>query len=349
MRMSERGILRCSRITVLALSASVSVFAAEQLDINAAAPADGQRVAPGLYVKVRIQNALIPEKSGTYRLDIKRQEHEIPMPDLKKKKKEVEDAVRIRNQTPGVSTDSCAPLAVAVAAVRTAQSEAEVESALATVTTRKRTVEGDDSCKAEVLDANIVKLETERNFQTYLQLEEGTFATATLYRNDKKVAEKTFDAGKLGSMFSTGLFGGLQNRDERWFTKATDKPGEFVVTEEANRRDLDPLVSLLIGWQPENNTTGFWNQLVAFKKNQLSGSFAAGLGSDTESLMVLGGYIVRVGRIGFATGLAGYNQDRLKGIYKGDGTDVVKENLTPNQLVDKTFSWGWWLGITMQL
>lgn len=338
------------RVLVLLLLFSGTALSAEGLRMNAAIPDEAQRVGPNTYTTVLLLNTLpAPE----YRVETKVEAHALPLPDLNAELKKIRD----RNAPPAgaaalVPPPECGALKAATDALRTAASEGAVAALRDTVTVR-RSAAAAAGCTGPVEEADLVVGRTSRLFDTHLIIEAGSFATVTAFRieadgTSKQVARKVFDAGEIGSINSHMLLGGLPNRDQRWFSKATATENEFIVTREVDRDSYDPLAALLLTFQPAQDTHG-WTQLIAFKRGALSGSFAVGLGTETDQPVYLAGYALNfTPRFGVAAGVAGFNQKRLKGIYKGDGTDKLSENLTPDQLMDDTFSTGFWFGITLR-
>lgn len=338
------------RLFLLFVLLSGGALSAQGLRMNAAIPEETQRIASGIYNTVTLANTL---PDSQYRLEAKVEAHLIALPDINA----AIQAIRNRFPAPAAGAPppppECGLLAAAVTSLRGAANERLVPSLRDTVLARRRAAVNAGGCPVEVEIADLVVSRTTQTFDTHLPIEAGSFATVTAFRiaadgTSTQVARKVFDAGQLGAISSHMVLGGLANKDQQWFSKQGATEGEFVVTREVDRRNYDPLAALLLSFQPAQDTSG-WTQIFAFKRGAISGSLAVGLGTDADQPIYMAGYVLNITpAIGFAIGGAGLNQKRLKGIYQGDGSDKLTENLTPDQLMEDTFSTGFWFGITLR-
>lgn len=329
---------------------SVSLSAAE-LVMDSLVPTATERIAAGTYSTIILLNTL---PLRPYTIDTKVQAHEVAIIDIAaevKKAKEARDALNAAENPPSIAPE-CGPLTTAVNALSAATDEKQVFQLALTLQLARDKAAGKDCVDEDLATALLAR--TRRSFSTNLVLEKGKFVTATAYRVEtdgtkKKIAEKIFDTGETGAIRTHLLLGMHPNKDEKWFAKETStNPAEYTITREVDRDSADPLGAALFTWFPAENTSG-WTQVFSFRRGDASGSFAAGLGFDNADPVYLFGYALNVTEsFGVAFGAAGFNQQRLKGIYKGDGTDKVTTNLQPDQLVEDTFGTGWFVGITVR-
>jgi hypothetical protein len=311
--------------------------------MNAAVSQEKESVAPQSYSVIRLNNTL-PQHE--YTVETKVESHEVGIIDLAAARKQA--STEATKRVPAVQ--ECSDLKTAADALAGLTDERKVPGAIQTLQTARRRAASKDC--AEIIFADAVLGRTSRTFSTYLPLEAGQFATATAYRieDDGKrtqVSQKVFDTGELGTVRTHALFAMHPNHDQRWFTQERD--GKFFVTPENNdRRALDPVGAAIFTLYPSSNTAG-WSQLIAFRHGAASGSFTVGVGVDEKTPLYLAGYALNFTEsFGIAVGVAAFNQQRLKGIYKGDGTDEVKQNLQPDQLMDTTTDRSWFIGITFR-
>jgi hypothetical protein len=332
----------------IALVMTVSLSAAE-LVMDSLVPSTTERIAAGTYSTVLLLNTL---PFRTYTIDTNVQAHEIPLVDLAAEVKKAKDAQEALAVTSSVVAPECGPLKAAVDALLVATDEKQVPQLAFNLKQARAKAAGKD-CVDEDL-ATAVFDRTSRSFSTNLVLEKGKFVTVTAYRIEDdatktKIAEKIFDTGETGAVRTHLLLGMHPNKDEKWFAKETGtNPAEYTITREADRDSADPFGAALFTWLPAENTSG-WTQIVSFRRGDVSGSFAAGLGFDSADPVYLFGYAFNITEsFGVAAGVAGFNQQRLKGIYKGDGAEKVSTNLQPDQLVEDTFGTGWFVGLTIR-
>jgi hypothetical protein len=334
-------------LVIILLLAPLPLLHAAELVMDLVVPSSTERIAPQTYTTIRLLNTL---PMYAYTVETKVQTHELPVLDIQAEVARTK-AARLAAPPPPAPQPECAALKIAVDALVAATAENQVpplaqslRSALANSTNK--------NCVDENL-ATALLLRSERAFTTNLVLEKGKFVTVTASRIDpagpKKIAEKVFDTGEIGSIRTHLLMGLHPNKDEQWFAKETGTdPAEYTITREVDRDSNDPFGAAFFTFLPDENTSGPW-QAISFRKGGVSGSFGIGLGFDSEDPVYLAGYALNITEsFGIALGVAGFNQARLKGIYKGDGTEKVTTNLQPDQLVEDTFGTGWFVGITVR-
>jgi hypothetical protein len=333
-------------VAVITLLLPMSASAGSELVLDTLVPGATQRIAPGTYDTIHLLNTL---PQPPYTVDTKVETHAVGVIDLDAERKKADAATKLESRKIKVK-DECANLRDAVNALIAANQEKDVPMLVRALEAARKDALG-KGCAYEDLAGTVIAL-TQWTFATHLILEKGSFVTVTAYRveanGDKtKVVEKIFDTGESGSIRSHLILGMHPNKDERWFAKVTgSNPAEYTITREVHRDSHDPLGAVLFTWLPSESTKGC-AQFFSFRKGDVAGSFTAGIGFDSNDPIYLFGYALNISEsFGVAGGVAGFNQSRLKGIYKGDGTDKLTTNLQPDQLIDDTFGTGWFFGIT---
>ena len=338
------------RLLVVLSLATTPVAYGQELTVNAAVATDSERIAAATYRSVRLSN-VIPARE--YAIETVVATHAVPLIDLDAARKRAEQEEQARQKRGTPDTPACEELRKTTKVLNEITTEREVEPA-ARKTQAALDGLGQTDCGADTAYAKASLARTVRVFTTYLSLSGGSFVTVNVYRSEldgtrTKVAQKVFDTGESGEVRTHVLLGALPNKDERWFAQAAGE-GKFTVVPEEDRRMFDPVGAVLFTWYPAQATSGgIGSYIFSFRRGDVSGSWTVGVGLESDSAVYLAGYALNISQsFGLAGGVAGFNRRVLKGIYKGDGTDVLTENLQPDQLTDTTFGFGAWVGITFR-
>lgn len=183
------------------------------------------------------------------------------------------------------------------------------------------------SCRS-VIDAYIAELTTFS--ETDLHLDQGEQLTVTIARENgetPKVWTHVYTTGAKGRWILHYGFAFLPNEDDLFFATEGEGENEFLIVPEIDRKDADFEPTVQWSYIPRKHEDKPWMP-----------KFTAGFGADLEDILVFAGASWPIAdHVAVFAGLAGHEQQRLKGIYKDDGTEMVMERLTADQLHDDTF------------
>jgi hypothetical protein len=151
-----------------------------------------------------------------------------------------------------------------------------------------------------------------------------------------KTWKVTFTTGPRGDWLTSYGFMFIPNRDQQFFSAPGTENDEFVITRKHDRNSLDFTPSV------------FFNFLRASDQEQsLVLGPTAGLGFDLEAPVVFaGGSLFYERNIALVVGAVIHQEKRLRGQYTSGQT--IKENLSEDQLTEKTYRPGFFMGLSFR-
>lgn len=163
--------------------------------------------------------------------------------------------------------------------------------------------------------------------------------TVHVKRNDpKKEWNFVFRTGRCGKWLVHYGFSFLSSEDEDFFTRAVEpdangEGGGFQILPEADRGEGDFEPTITFTFLPKGSN----------RKPYLP-KFTAGIGADIEEPLVFAGMSWVIGdNVNIFLGVAGHEQNRLKGIYEPN--QILQEDLEADQLTDETFDFNAIVGV----
>jgi len=140
----------------------------------------------------------------------------------------------------------------------------------------------------------------------------------------------------LGAWVPFYGFNFIDSGDERYFASSNaTTPPSFTITKLQDRADYAFAPSVYFMWMREENLGGFQNAF-AWRKSDLFGGIAAGLGFDFDNPTVFLGYGIGWGHnVMINAGVDHYKEKRLHGKYSQG--QVIAEELTDAQLTEETY------------
>ncbi len=154
-------------------------------------------------------------------------------------------------------------------------------------------------------------------------------------KEETLVWRKTFSTGPLGTWLTTYGFNFIPSRDKRYFLEPTQEGGSFKITRDTDRRELDFSPSIYFSWMPSR-----WRSSTRIGPS-------AGLGFDLSAPIVFAGLSILYNwNLGLFFGGVIHQQSRLRGEFEENAT--IRQNLTPENLVEKTYVPNFVVGVTFR-
>jgi hypothetical protein len=312
---------------LVGLSGSAGLAFAQPLEVNlaklTAGTPDTVTVSPGRDRVVIVKNR-IPGKAYTVTV----RERPIPIPAL---------SLTPFKADKDRDTD-CDALDGALKKLNGATEEASVPDLVDQVAKMKAKIKP-DACSELVADAERQIKATRSELDERFSIVAGIELVVTVERdqNGKSLKwEKVFSGGPRGEWLISYGFTFLPDDDERWFSKATDNPKEFAITEKAERQKFDFAPSVFFTWLPTSQANRNFNY-----------GPTAGLGFDLSTPVVfLGGSVGWNQNIAFVGGLVAHQVERLSGEYNPN--QIIGENLSSDKLVERTYAATYFLGLSFR-
>lgn len=139
------------------------------------------------------------------------------------------------------------------------------------------------------------------------------------------VWRKIYSTGPPGAWLTSYGFNFIPSQDKRYFLEPAAETGSFRIRRDAERREMDFAPSIYFSWMPAN------------QRRQVRFSPTAGLGFDLSTPIVFAGLSILYNwNIGIFLGAVMHQQTRLRGEFR-EG-DTIRQNLTPDNLVEKTYA-----------
>jgi hypothetical protein len=187
----------------------------------------------------------------------------------------------------------------------------------------------------EVL-ASLVSALTTRRIDGSYDVNAGELVRVTVERTDDEAKKWTYvvTTGGRGEWHVSYGFTFVPNEDEEFFSRPQDDA--FVVTQEADRENLDFAPSVMFNWLPAGQRARTWTH-----------GFVGGLGFDLEKPVLFAGWgLTRAENIMLTAGLVIHNQSQLVGRYS-EG-EVLEEALEGDQLVEDTYGPNVYFGLSFR-
>lgn len=161
----------------------------------------------------------------------------------------------------------------------------------------------------------------------------GERITIYVYRSGDGLEPKSwvrvFDAPVAGRWLATYGFAFAEDGDDRFFTQEVEgEEGKFQIQRKQDNEDLDFVPGIFYTWLPtalQGTTWGF--------------GYSAGLGYDGSEVNLFAGAAVALAdNVLLQVGALVHRESRLNGKYDGANLPVLGEELSEDQLVEKTYT-----------
>lgn len=239
---------------------------------------------------------------------------------------------------PTLETTACGALSIAVNKLNGTDTEASVPNLIKGVESAKGKVKPGD-CRDEIAEADQQLRATRSESDEHFTIGAGEELRVTVERtqNSKILKwEKVFSGGPRGEWLVSYGFTFIPNDDERWFSKTTTEPKQFVITKKADRQNYDFAPSIFFIWLPASMAN----------RNSSYGP-TAGLGFDLSNPVVfLGGCYGWNQNIHLVGGVVAHQVQRLSGEFQRGQT--IGENLASDKLTEKTYRASYFLGVSFR-
>jgi hypothetical protein len=323
----QGGLLASRTIALVGLSVAfvASSVLGETIDLSKDSPGFDRPIPIGRGIFTLAVRNRVPKEN--YRVDWRIDEKEIPALPL---------PTAVESGGEGNPDDPCVKLAKATKALHDAAAETAVPQ-LVVELDGLLTKCGD---AALVEDAKSVRAKTEENVEI-AKIGYDTRVSVTVRRlngqTEVKRWEYAFETPSSGAWLMSYGFTFIPSDDESYFSKPDQgEAGKYRITRLNERRDQDFAAAIFYSWMPRSWANSYW-----------SSSLSAGLGFDLSDPLVFLGYMGTMKRnISIVLGGVMHKQRVLRGQYEPG--QQVGENLTEDQLTERTYKPNWFAGLAFR-
>lgn len=218
-----------------------------------------------------------------------------------------------------------------LAALKMATSEVQLPGLIAALLTSPPS-----PCTVEEVNAHVEALTT-HHLEGCHQLEkQGTLDIIISSQGTTQDRNLRLTTGPGGVWRTIYGFTFVPNEDERFSTRAGEEDGTFVIEQQEDREDFDYIPSIMFHRLANRDAGKKWSQ-----------GLLTGLGYDTENVSLFAGWgWTYHENVTLTAGVAFHEQSRLVGRF--DPGQILKENLTESQLVEKTYGANAYVGIAFR-